>query len=154
LGERDCGARGKKNRYGNGQHLFIGRASWPIVFSPSLTSSELRRSAIWNAPLFGRLPLRDVAVRHPAPMWANPGVKRLDEMLAKIFHESLCAMAHEELHTPQTAARLRAITSLRWFWSITVNGPMIDGTRGDPGGAKAQFQKTGTRRRCGRSWED
>jgi hypothetical protein len=87
-------------------------------------------------------------------MWANPGVKRLDEMLAKILHESLCAMAHEELHTPQTAARLRAITSLRWFWSITVNGPMIDGTRGDPGGAKAQFQKTGTRRRCGRSWGD
>jgi hypothetical protein len=123
--------------------LFIGRASWPIVFSPSLTSSELRRSAIWNAPLFGRLPLRDVAVRHPAPMWANPGVKRLDEMLAKIFHESLCAMAHEELHTPQTAARLRAITSLRWFWSITVNGPMIDGTRGDPGGAKAQFRRLG-----------
>ena len=43
--------------------------------------------------------------------------------------------------------------SLRWFWSMTVNGPM---TRSDRVAtleeAKAQFRKAGTPGRRGRSW--
>ena len=44
--------------------------------------------------------------------------------------------------------------SLRWFWSLTVNGPM---TRSDRVAtleeAKAQFQKSWSRGRRGRSWK-
>ena len=44
--------------------------------------------------------------------------------------------------------------SLRWFWSITGNGPM---TRADRVAtleeAKAQFQKSWDARRRGRSWK-
>jgi hypothetical protein len=44
------GVAARKNATTMASILFIRRASWPIVFSPSSTSSELRRSAIWNAP--------------------------------------------------------------------------------------------------------
>ena len=44
--------------------------------------------------------------------------------------------------------------SLRWSWSLTVNGPMTrSGRVATLEEAKAQFQKTGTPGRRGRSWK-
>jgi hypothetical protein len=44
--------------------------------------------------------------------------------------------------------------SLRWFWSLTVNGPMTHADRvATLEEAKAQFQKIGMPGRRGRSWK-
>ncbi len=35
--------------------------------------------------------------------------------------------------------------SLRWFWSMTVNGPMTRAPRGDVGRGEGNFRRAGTR---------